>query len=217
MIEITFLHYFLKISKFHFAIHFSLFQVLASEDSDLDALDIEEESEEDEQKDLHDKEKDLKEEDFSQRSVYNKDALDRLTAKLQDDFYNRLNSKKLIKKQGKVPFVEHMTVSNDTIVVLPENAAVHNDLKRELCFYNMTLQNAKKGVEMLIQSNVKIGRPNDYFAEMFKTDEHMRKIKQKVLKQEEKIKQFEEKKLRIDNKKFRRSLSILTFLYRSQN
>ena len=68
---------------------------------------------------------------------------------------------------------------------------------------------------MLIQSNVKIGRPNDYFAEMLKSDEHMRKIKQKVLKQEEKIKQFEEKKLRIDNKKFRRSLSILTFLYRS--
>ena len=137
-----------------------------------------------------------------------------LTEKLKDEFYNRLNSKKLIKKQGKVPFVEHMTVVNDTIVVLPDNAAVHNDLKRELWFYNMTLQNAKKGVEMLIQSNVKIGRPNDYFAEMFKPDEHIRKIKQKILKQEEKIKRFEEKKLRIDNKKFRKLYSLI-FQHRS--
>ena len=30
---------------------------------------------------------------------------------MQQNFYNRLESKKLIKKQGKVPFTEHMTIS----------------------------------------------------------------------------------------------------------
>ena len=57
---------------------------------------------------------------------------------------------------------------------------------------------------MLMQSGTKIGRPDDYFAEMLKSDEHMKKIKQKLLKQEEKIKQFESKRLRLDNKKFRK-------------
>jgi rRNA-processing protein EBP2 len=170
----------------------------ASEDSDLDAIDLSEH--EDEGPELNQK-------DFTQRSVYNAELLDKLTKTMKDDFYNRLHSKKLIKRQGKVPFVEHMTVVNDSIVALPENAAVHNDLKRELCFYNLTLQDTKNAIEMLMQSNVKIGRPDDFFAEMMKTDVHMRKIKSKVLKQEEKIKQFEEKKLRLDNKKFRKCLS----------
>lgn len=145
-------------------------------------------------------------EDFTQKKVYKSNQLDTLIQNLKDDFYNRLHSKRLIKRQGKVPFVEHMSLINDGIVVLPENEAIHKDLKRELWFYNLTLQDTKKGIEMLLQSNVKIGRPDDYFAEMLKSDEHMRKIKAKILKQEEKIKQFEEKRLRFDNKKFRKLL-----------
>jgi len=38
------------------------------------------------------------------------------TKKVHSNFYNRMASKKQIKKQGKVPFVEHMTVvSKDPI------------------------------------------------------------------------------------------------------
>ena len=152
--------------------------------------------------------------EFAQRSVYHSHDLDEITQKLQDQFYNRLNSKKLIKRQGKVPFVEHCSIYNPGIVVLPENDAVHKDLKRELWFYNLTIQDAKKGIETLMQSGVKIGRPDDFFAEMMKSDEQMKKIKAKLLKQEEKIKQFEEKKLRIDNKKFR-NLIIYLISFRS--
>ena len=61
----------------------------------------------------------------------------------------------------------------------------------------------KEAMKILLQSKVKIGRPNDYFAEMFKPDDHMRKVKAKILKQDEKIRRFEERKLRLDNKKFR--------------
>jgi rRNA-processing protein EBP2 len=143
-------------------------------------------------------------EEFGQRNVYKSTELDALTKKLKGQFYNRLNSRKLIKRQGKVPFIEHMSIINETTVVLPENNQVHKDLRRELCFYNSTLQDTKNAIAMLIQSGVKIGRPDDYFAEMMKSDEHMRKIKSKILKQGEKIKQFEEKKLRTDNKKFRK-------------
>jgi rRNA-processing protein EBP2 len=172
------------------------------EEEDLEDLELESEEHEGELPLTHEK---GTLEEFGQRNVYNAAGLDALTKKLKKQFYNRLNSRKLIKKQGKVPFIEHMSIINDTTIVLPENNSVHKDLRRELCFYNATLQDTKNAVAMLIQSNVKIGRPDDYFAEMMKSDEHMRRIKSKILKQTEKIKQFEEKKLRSDNKKFRKS------------
>lgn len=41
-----------------------------------------------------------------------------------------------------------------------------------------------------------ISRPDDFFAEMLKTDEHMGKVKSRLMHQQSKIKTFEEKKLR---------------------
>ena len=124
-------------------------------------------------------------------------------------FYNRLESKKLIKKEGKVPFVEHMTITSSRLVELPDSAEVHDDLKRELTFYNMTLEESKKGVEFLLQSKVKIGRPEDYFAEMFKTDIQMSRIKNKIIGQQVKMKNFSEKKQRKDNKRFEKTIKTL--------
>lgn len=178
------------------------------DDSDLDALSIsdgEGESDEESEKDEQDKKNpNIKYEEFTQKAVYKSDALDASIQALKDGFYSRLDSKKLIKRDGKIPFTEHMAMVNDSIVVLPANENVHNDLKRELCFYNLTLLDTKEAMKILLQANVKIGRPNDYFAEMFKPDDHMRKVKSKILKQEEKIKRFEERKLRVDNKRFRK-------------
>ena len=63
-----------------------------------------------------------------------------------------------------------------------------------------------KGLTFLLQANVAIGRPDDFFAEMLKNDEHMVKVKSRLLKQQVKIKTFEEKKLRAENKKFHKAL-----------
>ena len=60
-----------------------------------------------------------------------------------------MESAKLVKR-NKVPFVEHLSVMNSKLVTLPEKAEVHDDLKRELMFYNMTLEDAKQGVEYLL-------------------------------------------------------------------
>lgn len=51
-----------------------------------------------------------------------------------------------------------------------------------------------------------ISRPDDFFAEMLKTDEHMAKVKSRLLRQQTKIKSFEEKKQRTENKKFHKAL-----------
>ena len=59
---------------------------------------------------------------------------------------------------------------------------MNNDIKREVTFYNTTRENVMKGMQILIQAKVPISRPDDFFAEMLKTDEHMKRVKQKLLK-----------------------------------
>jgi rRNA-processing protein EBP2 len=57
-----------------------------------------------------------------------------------------------------------------------------------------------------VQANVPISRPDDFYAEMLKTDDHMSKVKSRLLRQSVKIKTFEEKKQRLENKKFHKAI-----------
>jgi rRNA-processing protein EBP2 len=47
---------------------------------------------------------------------------------------------------------------------------VHDDLKRELAFYNMALLSANHGRQYCHEAGVPFSRPDDFFAEMVKTD-----------------------------------------------
>jgi len=40
-----------------------------------------------------------------------------------------------------------------------------------------------KAMEICVQAKVPIERPTDFFAEMLKTDDHMKKVKSRLLKQ----------------------------------
>ena len=62
------------------------------------------------------------------------------------------------------------------------------------------------GMRFLIQSKVPIARPDDFLAEMLKSDKHMIDIKQRLLKQQTKIKTFEENKTKTENKKLHKAL-----------
>ena len=73
-----------------------------SEDSDKNIV----ERELNEQEDLEEK--------FGQKAINDEAGMLRRLQEIQLNFYNRLESKKLIKKQGKVPFTEHMTISEYT-------------------------------------------------------------------------------------------------------
>ena len=81
--------------------------------------------------------------------MYNEEELNAHLNFLRENYYASMESAKLVKR-NKVPFVEHLTIVNDKEVVLPPKAEVHDDLKRELVFYNLTLENAKKGIEYLL-------------------------------------------------------------------
>ena len=51
-----------------------------------------------------------------------------------------------------------------------------------------------------------ISRPDDFLAEMLKSDSHMAGVKSRLLRQQAKIKSFEEKKHRAENKKFHKAI-----------
>ena len=70
----------------------------------------------------------------------------------------------------------------------------------------MARENVKKGMEILVQAKIPISRPDDFFAEMLKTDEHMAKVKSRLLQQSKKVASFEEKKQRFENKKFHKAI-----------
>jgi len=113
---------------------------------------------------------------------------------VKQSFYNRLESRRLIKKAGRIPFTEHMTITNPAPIVMAEAVAglqLNDDLKREVTFYNNTRTNAMRAMGVLVQAKVPIDRPDDYFAEMLKSDEHMKKVKSRLLKQQHKIASFE--------------------------
>lgn len=54
---------------------------------------------------------------------------------------------------------------------------INGEIKREVAFYNSCKQNVMKSMEILVQAKVPIERPDDFFAEMLKTDDQMKKVK----------------------------------------
>lgn len=87
---------------------------------------------------------------------------------------------------------------------------MNEDIKREVSFYNNSRANVMRAMEVLVQAKVPIDRPDDYFAEMLKTDEHMKKVKSRLLKQQHKIASFEQKKSKEENRKFHKAIKKFT-------
>jgi hypothetical protein len=59
---------------------------------------------------------------FGQRGINRIPELKKRLHEVKQSFYNRLESKKLIKKTGRIPFTEHMTVTNHNPIEISEAA-----------------------------------------------------------------------------------------------
>jgi hypothetical protein len=60
---------------------------------------------------------------------------------------------------------------NRSEVIVPEQLAVKQEIKQEVAFYNVTRENVMQAMRFLIQAKVPIARPDDFLAEMLKSDE----------------------------------------------
>ena len=77
-----------------------------------------------------------------------------------------------------------------------------DDLNREVAFYNQALEAAVQGRDRIKKEGGVFERPGDYFAEMIKTDDHMAKIRQKLLDENASIQASEKAKAQRELKKF---------------
>jgi rRNA-processing protein EBP2 len=106
---------------------------------------------------------------------------------------------------SKLAFSEHMAVVTDEAVDIPD---VEDDLNRELAFYKQSLSAVKDARAKLKKEGAPFSRPADYFAEMVKSDEHMGKIKKKLVDDAAGKKAAAEARKQRDLKKFGKQVQV---------
>nr|KAJ3414946.1 rRNA-processing protein and EBNA1-binding protein ebp2 [Polyrhizophydium stewartii] len=131
---------------------------------------------------------DLSEKPLTEKEYANKKEA--LLARLQD-----------IQLDPRMPWVETQALTS-TKAAQDSIDDVHDDLKRELAFYEQALESAQKGRAMLVKAGIPFSRPTDYFAEMVKTDEHMARVRQRLIDEAESIKASELARKQREIKKF---------------
>ena len=84
-----------------------------------------------------------------------------------------------------LPWTELQSITAPTSSQEPDSTSStidqEDDLKRELHFYTQALASVHLAFDELKAANVPITRPDDYYAEMIKSDEHMAKVRTKLL------------------------------------
>jgi len=78
---------------------------------------------------------------------------------------------------------------------------INDDFERENEFYQLALKSAREGELMLEENKVPVYRPDDYFAEMVKSDEHMKKVKSLLLTEQKRIEDSEKRRQQRELKK----------------
>ncbi|KAG5366476.1 rRNA-processing protein [Yarrowia sp. B02] len=99
---------------------------------------------------------------------------------------------------AKMTFVDTLVHTSGAI----ELKDIYDDMEKELAFYKQGLEAAQTARKELLKAKVPFTRPLDYFAEMVKSDEHMEKLKQKLIEEATSKKASEEARRQRDLKKF---------------
>ncbi|KAG5345820.1 EBP2 protein, partial [Acromyrmex heyeri] len=82
----------------------------------------------------------------------------------------------------------------------PSEDPILNDFRRENMFHRQAQGTVMEGINRLKKLGISISRPDDYFAEMAKSDEHMQKVRKNLMKKQvmtqrsEKVRQLRQQK-----------------------
>ncbi|KAM9913180.1 hypothetical protein OXX69_001820 [Metschnikowia pulcherrima] len=119
-----------------------------------------------------------------------------------------------------LPWENHSFVEHQAVLAAEKAEAgikdLYDDTERELAFYRQGLDAVKQGRSTLLKLNVPFSRPLDYFAEMVKSDEHMDKLKGKLLKEAADKKASEDAKKQRQLKKFGKKVQHETLQERAK-
>lgn len=127
---------------------------------------------------------------------------------LMKTILERMNSdlvKPFTKNKSKMKWSERLIVVSDSKIDLQTEVDVNNDVQREVQFYNIALGNTNTGMIKVAEEGLKLDRPQDYMAQMFKNDTMMTKIRSSLVKAQVKVRNYEEQQLKKHAKKFQKS------------
>lgn len=102
-------------------------------------------------------------------------------------------------------FFDTLSLTYDTPLDVPDAS---DDLKRELEFYKQSLWAAQTAHARFERAGRPFSRPDDYFAEMVKSDAHMAKVRQSLLDEKTQIKAREDARKLREGKKFGKKVQI---------
>merc|ERR1711862_689562 len=108
-----------------------------------------------------------------------------------------------INNNNNLPWIERMDIISSTPLPFSsssKNELIHNDLKREVIFYNTALEAVQNSKIQFSQNKIPFTRPIDYYTEMIKSDDHMKKVKDRLLYESKKINAYEQRKSNKENK-----------------
>ncbi|KAL9051038.1 MAG: hypothetical protein Q9162_006261 [Coniocarpon cinnabarinum] len=100
---------------------------------------------------------------------------------------------------AKLPFSTHQSITSAEPTSIPDT---NDDIKRESALYAQSLDAVQRARSLLLAEGAPFTRPSDYFAEMVKTDEHMGKVKGRLVEQATARKASEDAKRQRQLKKY---------------
>lgn len=83
-----------------------------------------------------------------------------------------------------------VTLASSASASVPD---IHDDMARELAFYNGAKEAAEQAIAKFDQAGVPWHRPPDYYAESVKSDSHMAKVKQQLMFEQQAIEEAEQR------------------------
>ncbi|KAK6908235.1 hypothetical protein I203_102236 [Kwoniella mangroviensis CBS 8507] len=101
-------------------------------------------------------------------------------------------------KVTSMPWPEHLVLNSKEIVEVDPS----DDLQREMAFYKIALECVPQAKKLAAKYDIPFTRPTDYYAEMVKSDEHMERVRTKLVEEAQGIKKSEAAKKQRDLKKF---------------
>lgn len=203
---------------------------LAASESESDINDeSEDEEDDDEEDDEDDEEEDEEDEDEEQAEEEDQEDIPLSDVEIDSDADIVPHTKLTINNKAalqeslariQLPWEKHSFVEHQLVTSAEPTEAlikdIYDDTERELAFYKQGLDAAKQARATLAKLKVPFSRPMDYFAEMVKSDEHMDKLKTKLMTEAANKKALEDAKKQRSLKKFGKQVQHATLQERAK-
>lgn len=129
--------------------------------------------------------------------------------KLTEPSKNAVNNRDaLLDKLGDISWPENVGWIHKLSIDIDQEQEVdvNDDLARELAFYTQALEGTRQAFEKLQSMGLPFLRPADYYAEMVKTDNHMEKVKGRLLAEKRKMEEAEERRKARESKRLAKEI-----------